>query len=395
MSEITRRDFLKLAGAAAGAVALNRLGLAKAEEPRRKPETAEQLISRKEHFKPFNRGNAEWQYVEFQYSNSGGDRVGITTSISELTNPYTGDKTQQLLVMRHNLNTGETVKNVYDGTRTFDEATSKYTFTDNQSNQLVEFSYDEGGDKYLLKIKTGEFDSGEIDNGGLVLKPQGNLIPVSKDGNFTVAAFEGGSVITNYFADHIRVEKPNGEIVGYGRRDSENLELVGFPPASLDIDHTWVHASGLRTDGKRFFITAWGSKTGGQFRFADVLIIDPATGNQESFVRFNEEDTNFDVEFIPSLAEQEIPPGQTKKPEFQMAHGGKVMAQNGNEALFELEIDGNPGQIIDGKGFLSMVEAHGKVTNGSVLGPAISSSDSVIWETTDERYSTFLPVVQK
>ena len=214
MSEITRRDFIKLMGTAAGAVVLNSFGLAKAEGQSNKIETAEQLLSRKEHFKPFNRGNAEWQYVEFQYSNAGNERIGITTSISELTNPHTGEKTQQLLVMRHNLNTGETKKNVYDGTRTFDEATSKYTFIDGENNQLAEFSYDENGDKYLLKIKTGEFDSDEIDSSGLVLRPQGNLIPVSKDGNFTVASFEGGKVVTNYFADHVRVEKQNGDIVG-------------------------------------------------------------------------------------------------------------------------------------------------------------------------------------
>ena len=110
MSEITRRDFIKLIGATAGAVVLNRFGLAKDEGQSNKIETAEQLLSRKEHFKPFNRGNAEWQYVEFQYSNAGNERIGITTSISELTNPYTGEKTQQLLVMRHNLNTGEKLK---------------------------------------------------------------------------------------------------------------------------------------------------------------------------------------------------------------------------------------------------------------------------------------------
>src|SRR3989338_328277 len=309
MSEIPRRDFLKLAGAVIGTMALKKLGLAKAEGQ------AEQLLSRKEHFKPLNRGNAEWQYVEFQYSNARNERIGITTSISELTNPYTNEKTQQFLVMRHNLNTGETVKNVYDGIRTFDEAASKYTFTDSENNQLAEFSYDQSGDKYLLRIKTGEFDSDGIDNGGLILNPQGNLIPVSKDGNFTVASFEGGRVVTNYFADHVRVEKQNGDIIGYGRRDSENLELVGPPPTQLDIDHTWVHTSGLRADGKRFYITAWGSKTGGQFRFADVLIVDPATGNQESFVQFNEEDTDFIVNFVSSSGEQETPAGQGKKPE--------------------------------------------------------------------------------
>ncbi|KKU01842.1 MAG: hypothetical protein UX99_C0011G0014 [Candidatus Amesbacteria bacterium GW2011_GWB1_47_26] len=395
MSEITRRDFIKLMGTAAGAVVLNSFGLAKAEGQSNKIETAEQLLSRKEHFKPFNRGNAEWQYVEFQYSNAGNERIGITTSISELTNPHTGEKTQQLLVMRHNLNTGETKKNVYDGTRTFDEATSKYTFIDGENNQLAEFSYDENGDKYLLKIKTGEFDSDEIDSSGLVLRPQGNLIPVSKDGNFTVASFEGGKVVTNYFADHVRVEKQNGDIVGYGRRDSENLELEGLPPTQLDIDHTWVHTSGLRADGKRFFITAWGSKTGGQFNFVDVLIVDPATGYQESFVQFNEEDTDFIINFTSSSAEQETPAGQSKKPEFQMAHGGKVITTAGNETLFELEVDGNPGQIIDSKGFLSMVEAHGRVIAGSVLGSAVTSSDSAIWETTDEKYSTFLPIIQK
>ena len=394
MSEFTKRDFLKLAGAAAGAAALNRLGLAKAEGQSNKPEAAEQLLSRKEHFKPFNRGNAEWQYVEFQYSNAGNERIGITTSISELTNPYTDEKTQQFLVMRHNLNTGETVKNVYDGIRAFDEAASKYTFTDSQNNQLADFSYDQSGDKYLLRIKTGEFDSDLIDSNGLVLRPQGNLIPVSKDGNFTVATFEGGSVITNYFADHIRVEKPNGDIVGYGRRDSENLELEGLPSSQLDIDHTWVHTSGLRADGKRFFVTAWGSKTGGQFKFADVLIVDPATGNQESFVQFNENDSGFNVNFVSSLREQETPAAQSKKPEYQMAHGGKVTATAGNKTLFDLEIDGNSGQIIDSKGLLSMVEAHGKVA-GSVLGSAVTSCDSAIWETTDEQYSTFLQIIQR
>src|SRR3989338_9214150 len=389
MSEIPRRDFLKLAGAVIGTMGLKKLGLAKAEGQ------AEQLLSRKEHFKPLNRGNAEWQYVEFQYSNARNERIGITTSISELTNPYTNEKTQQFLVMRHNLNTGETVKNVYDGIRAFDEAASKYTFTDSQNNQLADFSYDQSGDKYLLRIRTGEFDSDLIDSNGLVLRPQGNLIPVSKDGNFTVATFEGGSVITNYFADHIRVEKPNGDIVGYGRRDSENLELEGLPSSQLDIDHTWVHTSGLRADGKRFFVTAWGGKGGGQFKFADVLIVDPATGNQERFVQFNEDDSGFNVNFVSSSGEQEPPAGQGKKPEYQMAHGGKVTATAGNERLFELEVDGNPGQIIDSKGFLSMVEAHGKIKAGTVLGSAVKSSDSAIWETTDERYSTFLQIIQR
>jgi len=51
---------------------------------------------------------------------------------------------------------------------------------------------------------------------------------------------------------------------------------------------------------------------------------------QESFAQLNEEDADF----------QETPPGQTKKPEYQMALGGKVIALNGNETLFELEIDG-------------------------------------------------------
>lgn len=396
MTEITRRDFLKLTGAAAGALALNRSGLAKAEAPGKKPEIAEQPLSRKEHFRPFNRGNAEWQYLEFQYTNAQGERVGITTSMSELTNPYTGEKTQNLLVMRHNLNTGETRKNVYDGTRSFNEATSTYGFTDSQNKQLAEFSYDEAGDRYLLKVDTGEFNSDEIDAEGLVIRPQGNLIPVSKDGNFTVASFDGGRVVTNYFADNVKIEKQNGDVVGYGRRDSENLELEGIPPSRLDIDHTWVHTTGLRSDGKRFYVTAWGSKTGGQFKFADVLVLDPITGNQESWSQFNEEDAGFEVSFIPSLAEQETPPGQSKKPEYQMAHGGRVIARSENGALFEFEVDGNPGQMIDGKGYLSMVEAHGRlVTGGSVLGQTINTGDSAIWETTDENYSTFIPLVLK
>lgn len=389
MSELTRRVFLKLAGATVGGLILDRFGVAEAEKQSNKLETAEQSLSRKTHFKPFNKGNAEWQYLAFQYSDAQGERIGIVTSMSELTDPYTGEKTQQFLVMRHNLNTGRTQKNVYDGTRSFDAITSTYTFTDDKNNPLAKFSYDENGDKYSLRVNTEEFNSDEIDTGGLVLKPQGDLIPVSKDGNFTVASFEGGRVITNYFADHIRVAKQNGDVVGYGRRDSENLELEGTPPFQLDIDHTWVHTTGVRSDGKRFYITAWG--TGGQFKFADILVIDPSTGNQEHFVQFNEEDVGFDVHFVPSLTEQETLSGQS----YKMAHGGKVRASLGNETLFEFEVDGNPGQIIDGKGFLSMVEAQGRLVAGSVLGKSISTGDSAIWETTDERYSTFVPLILK
>jgi hypothetical protein len=385
----------RFSAAVAGAFVSNGVRFAKAGEQARKPEKTGQSLLRKEHFRPFNRGNVEWQYLEFQHSTPKNERLAITISMNELTNLYTGEKTQRLLVMHHNLNTGETRKKVYDGTRTFDEAASKYTFTDNQNSQLVEFSYDESGDRYLLKVNTGEFNSDEIDDGGLVLKPQGNLIPVSKDGNFTVAAYEVGRIITNYFADHIRVEKQNGEIIGYGRRDSENLEIEGSPPIKLDIDHTWVHATGVRADGKRFYVTVWGSKTGGQFKFADVLVIDPVTGNQESWVQLNEENTGFNVNFVSSLAEQETPPGQSKKPEYQMAHGGKVVATAENETLFELEVDGNPGQIIDGKGFLRMVEAHGRLVAGSVQGLGIASGDSAIWETTDEKYSTFIPLILK
>lgn len=397
MSEITRRDFLKLTGAAAGAFALNRLGLARAEAPGNKQETIETSLSRKEHFKPFNRGFLEWQYLEFQYSNDRGERVGTTISMSEFTDPKTGNKTHQLLTMVHNLETNETIgRTPHDGKLSFDEAASTYRFTDSQNKQLAEFSYDEVGDKYLLKVDTGEFNSDEIDAEDLVIRPQGNLIPVSKDGNFTVASFDGGRVVTNYFADHVRIEKQGGDVVGYGRRDSENLELEGTPPSRLDIDHTWVHTSGTRADGKRFYVTAWGSKTGGQFKFADVLVLDPTTGNQESWLQYNEEDAGFEVSFVPSLAEQETPPGQSKKPEYKMAHGGKVSARLGNEMLFEFDVDGNPGQIIDGKGFLSMVEAHGRlVTGGSVLGQTINSGNSAIWETTDERYSAFIPLVQK
>ncbi len=392
MSE-SRRSLLKLAGATVAGLALDRLGMTRSPEPGKPQEARETLLSRREHFKPFNKGNAEWQYLEFQYTNPNGQRLGITISMSELTD-LSGNKTQQLLVMRHNLDTGETIKNPpYRGIRTFDEATSKYTFTDTNNTRLAEFSYDESGDRYLLRVNTGEFNSDEIDSAGVVLKPQGNLIPVSKDGNFTVAAFEGGRIVTNYFADHIRVEKQNGDIVGYGRRDSENLELEGSAPTKLDIDHTWVHTTGLRADGKRFFITAWASKTGGQFKFADVLVIDPVTGNQESWMQYNEEDLSFNVNFVPGLTEKETPSGQSEKPEYQMAHGGKVTAVSGNETLFDFEVDGNPGQIIDGKGFLSMVEAHGKIKRGSVLGSNIVGSDSAIWETTDENYTAFVPII--
>jgi len=395
MVEILRRDVLRLAGGTLAGWLLNSSPITRAQEPVNHQETEENTLSRKEHFQPFNKGNAEWQYVEFQYLDGEGQRVGITTSISELTSPL-GVKTQQFLVMRHNLGTKETLKRVYDGTRVFDETTSSYTFIEKDTNkQLVKLSYDEAGDRYLLEVKTDQFDSGEIDSGGLVLRPQGDLIPVSGDGNFTVASFKDGRIITNYFADHVRVEKQNGDLVGWGRRDSENLELEGIPPRQLDIDHTWVHVTGVRADGKPFYVTAWASKTGGQFRFADILILDPATGKKESFGQYNEDNPDFSIVFESPRQELETPPGQTKKPEYQMAHGGKVTARLGDIVLFELKIDGDRDQIIDGKGFLSMVEAHGRLTGGAVLGSKVTSDLSAVWETTDERYSSLAPCVMR
>lgn len=288
---------------------------------------------------------------------------------------------------------GVTEKNIYDGIRAFDEASSTYSFVDNDSKQLAEFSYNEAGDDYTLKVHTQEFDSDVIDSGGLKLNPQGNLIPVSKDGNFTVASYDGGRIVTNYFADHIRVEKQDGEVVGYGRRDSENLELEGLPPSQLDIDHTWVHVSGNLVGGNQVYITAWGSKSGGDYNFADITVVNPTSGDVVGMVQLNEEDGGFSLDFKPEQKEMEIPPGQAGKPEYQMAHGGKVTAKLDGNDLFGLEIDGNPGQIIDGRGMLNMVEAHGRLVFGSVLGSTINKGNSVIWETTDERYSNFLSSV--
>ncbi len=109
-NKISRRDFLKLSGRALGVLGLKALGVDRIPfaEAAKSPEM--QSLSRKEHFKPFNSGNAEWQYVEFQYKNDQREQIGITVSMSELTDPATGLKTQQLLVMRHNLNTKETQK---------------------------------------------------------------------------------------------------------------------------------------------------------------------------------------------------------------------------------------------------------------------------------------------
>lgn len=103
---ISRRDFLKLGGAGAVALAMSRLKIGRAEGRADATEVGAELLSRKEHFKPFNRGNAEWQYVEFQYDSNQGERNGITVSLSELTDPVTSNKTQQLLVMKHNVDRG-------------------------------------------------------------------------------------------------------------------------------------------------------------------------------------------------------------------------------------------------------------------------------------------------
>jgi len=44
---------------------------------------------------------------------------------------------------------------------------------------------------------------------------------------------------------------------------------------------------------------------------------------------------------------------------------------------------------------LNMIEAHGRLISGSVLGTPIASGNSAIWETTNEWYSSFLPLITK
>lgn len=387
MNELSRREFLESVGALSGSFLLRRFNLDTAEVLAQPEEPLK--LSRKEHFEPFESGRAEWQYVSFQYNNEGEQRVGIVLSMSELTGSF-GTKKHQFLVMKHNLDTKETIQNTYDGRRVFNKADSTYTFEDEGGDQVATFSYDDLSGNYVLNIHTEVFNSDEIDDEGLILAPQGDLIPVSKDGRFTVASAGGGKVNTNYFADHVKVKKSSGETIGFGRRDSQNLEIEGWLPSNLDIDHNWVHVSGDLRAGREVYITAWKSQTGGEFRFADVMVVNSVTGEVDLIVQLNEENSDFELDFKPHLSEQELPPGA----KYKLAHGGKISARLGGEGLFELEVDGDPGQVIDGKGMLEMTEAHGRLTAGTVLGHDILSGNSAVWESTDERYSVLLPIIK-
>ncbi|MBN1263005.1 MAG: hypothetical protein JW991_01470 [Candidatus Pacebacteria bacterium] len=383
--KITRREFLFQA---AGYAARKALGgnYNNGQENAANAETVS--LSREECFRPFGTGSAEWQYVQFQYANPGSEQIGVVVSIGELTDPETGIKNQQLLVMRHNLETGETERNAYRGFRTFDELSSTYTFKAHDGRQLAVFSYEASRDCYTLKVTTAEFDSDVLDKNGLVLKPEGDLIAVSKDGRFPIASYPEGQITTNYWADNIRVERTTGETVGYGRRDSENLEVEGLPPPGLDIDHTWVHVCGSLADGSRVFVTAWSSQTGGDHKFADITLVGADGHKLREMIQFNEDDPGFGLAFEPARQEQEAIPDQP----FQMAHGGTVAAEINGQSLFRLTIDGNPGQVIDARGMVNMVEAHGKLVGGNVLGASVTGL-SAVWETTVEGYSTFLPTV--
>lgn len=398
---LNRRDFLKQLGRVGATAIVSQIfppPNASAEQQKQQSEPTweeekQAILSRKEKFQPFNRGNAEWEYVTFQYDDVANQKIGVTLSMSELTDPSNGKKIHHLLVMKHYLATKTTESFTYNGTRSFSPTRSTYSFKDKSGSELASFSYHENDDNYKIQVRTTQFNSDSLDPDGLTLSPVGDLMAVSKDGNFPVAKYDGGKLVTNYYADHVEVRKQDGTTIGFGRRDSENLEIEGVMPSTvIDVDHTWVHTTVELANGNRAHITAWECKTGGDFKFADITIVNPTTRKVESFTSRNEEDADFTLDFIPSASESERIPSQSPTSREMMTHGGKVIAKSGSQILFEIDVDGNPGQFIDGKGILQMVEAHGTST-GSVFGVSINTSDSAIWETTNESHFLFLPLV--
>jgi hypothetical protein len=388
---ISRREFLGLAALATVGAGLRRFPEKVEGETPTSVETQEKENepTRKEKFAPLG-GNMEWQYLEFQYKDENNQRIGVTLSMSRLPDEEGNDK-YQLLSSSHNLATGETNSHIHDGNLHFDGLNSKYTFTDDNGDTLAVYQYDENEDHYTLTTHTDQFDTNDIDPKGIVLKPQGQLIPVSGDAHFTVAAWLGGGIETEYWGDNVIIQKQDGSTVSHGRRDSQSLKLVGIPNFDLDMDHTWVHTCATLNDGTLAYITAWEGKTGGDFRFADVMILNP-NGGLVSFDQFNEKTPGFSLTFTSPTEETETVDGNI------LAHGGKIVADYNGQPLFNLSIDGNAGQILKDKiggliGF-SMVEAHGELKSGTVNGIAVKESYSAIWETTDEeKKKIYLPMV--
>lgn len=395
--KMPRREFLKKAAVSATALAISELkrktGVINAFSVSEKPEGSEssETHSRKETFKPFGEG-IEWQYVAFQYQNKSGEQEGVVIS---LTTVNKGDffSVDRLLVMCHNLDTKESYQKPYEGKIEFDEQNSKYIFKDDKGNTLVSYEYQEDTDNYQLFVDSEVFKTSDIDEAGLILQPVSPLIFESADGNFPIAKYPDGTVVeTNYYSDNLVVKKPSSlETIGHGSRDSENVVANKIPSTSSDFDHNFAHCAVELEDGRIAFIKAWEGKTGGDFKFTTIEVENEAGSGDFERVQFNEEIEGFELAFETKEEETETMPSGKKLP-----HGFSIKARFNDQPLFDLDIDGDPKQIIgDGSKFFGeMVEAHGKVS-GTILGVPIAKSLSALSESTDEiPYKVFAPSVQ-
>lgn len=344
--------------------------------------------NREKAFMPFDEG-IEWQYFQFEV-----DKQAVFCSMVQINDPSTPSNNLYGLSIRSiDLDTNEVSKKTHPGTRTFDLETSTYTFNNNQNDILAQFTYNQNTNDYSVVIHTEQFDTDRIDPNGLTFSPMGPLIKESRStsGRFPIAQTPDGLIYTRYYSDNTEVLNSQGDVVGYGSRDSQVIEPPDFEPNIDDFDHHWIHTWIKLADERRVAIKAWESKTDNNFRFVTIA---EETGDQTgefNIRQFNEENTDLKLTFIPTETE-EVRSGESKK---SLSRSGRVVAQLGDKVRFDLTIETLPGQILEDETELlgPMVEAHGKVVSGSYNNEEVQNI-SAIWESTTEWYFQRLPIVK-
>lgn len=329
----------------------------------------------------------EWRYAAGRVVDGGQD-FGFVVSISK--DAAQPDTAQSLLVQRQDFVGGQAFAGkVYEGTWAFDSLTGTYTFT-NGGQELLRWQWDETAQVYRLTVGTAE-----LSLSGLILRPQGGLIPEGGDGDIRVGRLAGVKLASDYHADWTRLEI-GGQEKGTARVDMQGLRVDGFGSATSDYDHRWFAFAAQLSDGQPAWVSAWLIEDEeGPFWTVTVA---RGSGGGWSVSSITEETGPAPVAplQIEVLAWQNLPQAQES-----MGRRWRLTAgvnQPGDTLNVEVAVP--PGQFSDdarlGVGQqASLLEAVGTEITGTIAGLSIVSADVIVAESTAESYPSFLPALLK
>lgn len=350
----------------------------------------------------------EWRYLAGRLTDATQD-FGFILSVSFIRLP--GSERQELLVQRQDFSgSGVFVGNTYSGTLSYNAATSTYTFLDETAVASVTWAWDETAQQYQITANTPELT---LD--GLVLQPQGTLIPEGGDGLINVGRAQGIPVISNYDADWVAISQ-NGLEKGVGRLDMQGLRPSFLQKFDLsnqfngpDIqntnrrdvepsgyDHDWFAVAAELADGTAVWISTWRIEDDISGPYWTTTI---ATGSGQSWqiaTSLTEENSQTPLNVVEQ-AYQPLPPS-TGAEHLRVGRVWRIQAPNN---ALDITVGVISGQLtisprhagLLGQAF--MVEAVGTEASGTVNGVPIVSTKLAVAESTHEFYLNYLPVMQK